>query len=48
MKKEQLEALRRILYLIINSIDQDYYSEHLTGLNKNEWKECLDLLKVLE
>ena len=47
MNEEQMKALSKILYMIINAIDRDYYDPHLTGLTTSQLKECIDLLKIL-
>lgn len=48
MSQEQIETIHKILYMIINSIDRNFYDIHISGLSDDDYEKCTELLKSLK
>jgi hypothetical protein len=47
MKKE-LQLIYDILYLIVNTIDRDYYDPYISGLTSEDYEICMNKLKEIK
>lgn len=42
--EEKIDKILTILSMIVGATNQEYYSDHLTGLTHKEWKECINII----